>query len=100
VTITRSEPAEVLSELDTLGHRRAWLVGGAAIASTFRSMGLIDEYVVSVVPTILGGGIPFLNPGQLSDRLSLVESKEFASGLVQIHYQRSSDAQQLAAPGA
>jgi dihydrofolate reductase len=92
VTVTSSEPKEVLSDLHELGLHRAWLVGGAAVATTFRSMRLIDEYVVSVIPTILGRGIPLLNPGEPSEKLSLVESKEFEIGLVQLRYRKNIDA--------
>ena len=58
VTLTHAEPDEVLAELSERDHHRVWLVGGAALAASFRSAGLITEYVVSVIPTILGDGIP------------------------------------------
>jgi len=89
--ITNKKPKDVLTDLDKRGHARAWLVGGAALATSFRSLGLINEYLVSVIPTILGAGIPLLKPGDPIERLSLIESKQFKSGLMQLRYRKSND---------
>jgi riboflavin biosynthesis pyrimidine reductase len=44
--------------------RRVWLVVGAALAAAFRAEGLISEYILSVMPVLLGAGIPlFAGPG-------------------------------------
>ena len=55
-SLTDAEPKELLVESYERGPRRAWLVGGAAVAASSRSTGLLDECVVSVAPTILGSG--------------------------------------------
>jgi dihydrofolate reductase len=91
VTITNSTPKEVIAELNERDLHRAWLVGGAALATSFRSAGLISEYVVSVIPTILGDGIPLFDTGGPSEKLALAESKQFSGGLVQLRYVKSND---------
>ena len=35
-----------------------WLVGGAALGSTFRKLELIDEYILPLYLVLLGDGIP------------------------------------------
>ncbi len=47
VQTTSAYPAEVANELDAVGAKRAWLVGGAALAGSFEDSGLISEYIGS-----------------------------------------------------
>lgn len=86
VVITSKEPADILSTLACSGCRRAWLVGGGMLASSFRQQGLISEYIISIIPVILGGGIPLFAPRGFYDRLNLQESKTYPEGLVQLRY--------------
>jgi dihydrofolate reductase len=80
-----------MSEIETRGLRRAWLVGGGALAASFRSQGLITEYIVTIVPVILGAGVPlFADSGPL-ERLKLVEANSYPKGLVQLRYLRAEE---------
>jgi dihydrofolate reductase len=91
VTRTAQNPTEVMSEIETRGLRRAWLVGGGALAASFRSQGLITEYIVTIVPVILGAGVPlFADSGPL-ERLKLVEANSYPKGLVQLRYLRAEE---------
>jgi uncharacterized protein YhfF/dihydrofolate reductase len=56
VTVTARSPREIAAELEARAIRRAWLVGGGQIAAAFRDDGLITEYIVSIIPVILGAG--------------------------------------------
>ena len=62
-------------------------VGGANFASTCIELGLVDEYRPFVYPVALGGGIPFLP--SLAERIEmrLVETREFAMGVVYLRYE-------------
>lgn len=92
VTVSAKRPSELLSEFDARKLKRVWLVGGAQLAASFRANGMIDEYVISVVPLLLGGGIAlFATPGA-SEKLKLVETKSYSSGLVQLRYVRAASA--------
>ena len=69
------------------------LVGGGKLAASFRSAGLISHFIISVFPVILGSGIPLLAPTRSGkDSLRLVETKPFASGVVQLSYERARNA--------
>lgn len=89
VRMTSANPAEVLVELDHMGLKRAWLVGGSELAGSFRQARLISEYIVSVTPVILGSGIPILAPAGPSERLRLMECRPYPSGLIQLRYRPS-----------
>lgn len=86
ITLTDADPTEVVAELTRKELRRAWLVGGAELAGSFQREGLISEYIVSVIPVILGSGIPMLaSPGR-SDRLKFVERRPYSNGVIQLRY--------------
>jgi len=86
VLISAAAPENVLHSLVQSGCRRAWLVGGGSLAAAFRQEGLLSEYIVSVIPVILGGGIPLFSPRGHSERLNLLESKSYTDGVVQLRY--------------
>ena len=62
-----------------------WLYGGAKLITTFIENRLVNEYMISVHPTVLGAGKPLFD---ISVRLDLVlaETKVFKSGVVQLIY--------------
>jgi dihydrofolate reductase len=86
VFVTDKTPEDVLAELEAQDMRRVWLVGGAGLASSFRDAGLITEYVISVIPNILGDGIPLFSAAGPMETLRLVESVPFEDGIVQLRY--------------
>ena len=91
VIITPQSPAEIVAEMEERQVKRAWLVGGSAVAASFRAQGLVSEYVVSVIPTILGEGIPLFAIGGPQEALTLIECRSFESGLVQLTYESAAD---------
>ncbi len=91
VVRTAESPAEVMAEIETRGLNRAWLVGGGALAASFRCAGLITEYIVTIVPVILGAGVPLFAEPAPHERLRLLEARSYPKGLVQIRYVRAED---------
>ena len=72
-----------------IGNRHSgtvWLVGGANLADQFRQAGLIDEYRVFVIPTILGQGIPLFGGSGLRTLLELDSAQTHPDGVVQLRY--------------
>lgn len=89
VTVTAEAPATVAAMLEARGLRRAWLVGGAALASSFRDAKLISEYAIAVVPIILGAGVPLFGSAGVPENLKLVETKTYPTGIVLLRYHRN-----------
>jgi len=60
--------------------------GGSEVVRAFRDHDLIDEYVVSIIPILLGKGIRLFKETDTENNLKLLESKAYDSGLVQLKY--------------
>ena len=69
-------------------YNRLWLVGGSMLIDSFQKYGLIDEYIISVIPVHLGKGIPLFRTPIKEDDLVVVGTKEYGNGLVQTHYRK------------
>jgi dihydrofolate reductase len=68
-----------------------WLVGGSELISNFMAAGIVDEFIVSVHPIVLGSGIPLFRTGTPTCQLRLEGVRSFPSGLVQMQYLRSDE---------
>ena len=88
VSVTARTPEALVEELGDRGVGSAWLVGGGTLAGSFSEAGLITEYVVSLIPVILGGGVPLLGPGGVRHVLKLADTRPYPSGIVQLRYVR------------
>jgi dihydrofolate reductase len=65
---------------------RVWLAGGGDLAASMRKSNLIDEYIFTVVPVILGGGIGLFAYTSPTENLRLLECKTHPNGVLQLHY--------------
>jgi len=80
-------PGPLLEELHAAGVRRIYVDGGAVIRLFLRE-GLIDDVTLSIIPVLLGDGIPLFDSlaSVPTRRLRLASSQAFPSGLVQLRY--------------
>jgi dihydrofolate reductase len=83
-TATADRPREVARQMQRAHLRRAWLVGGGERAGAFHAEGLIAEYIISVIPAMLGKGLQRFGGNGAHERLMLVESRRYSSGIVQL----------------
>jgi dihydrofolate reductase len=86
ISATAQSPSSLVKTCEQRGYRRLWVVGGAALVAAFRTEGLISDYILSVIPVMLGVGIPlFKTPGPTA-ALQLQNAETFLSGVVQLTY--------------
>ncbi|MFJ7698993.1 dihydrofolate reductase family protein [Lysinibacillus fusiformis] len=70
---------------------KIWMVGGADILDAFLQEQLVDEWIITITPHLLGAGIPlFKQPRPLED-LKLLETKRYGQ-MVQMHYKVKKEA--------
>lgn len=63
-----------------------WMMGGAGIIGSFLDANEIDEFIIHVIPTFIGEGIPLIASGRRDVQLKLISSKNFPDGVVELHY--------------
>lgn len=65
--------------------KNIWLLGGAEIISAFVNLGFVDEIILSIIPVILGKGVPLFKDIQKESKFELIKTTKY-SGLVELHY--------------
>lgn len=78
---------DLISKLNSEEGKNIFIDGGSEAVREFRSKNLIDEYIISIVPMLLGKGIRLFKETDLEIKIKLVDSKLFDSGLVQLKYE-------------
>jgi len=63
------------------------MMGGGEIIGSFLDEGAIDEFIITVVPTFIGEGIPLISPRHREVSLRLRSLQRFPDGVVQLHYE-------------
>jgi dihydrofolate reductase len=63
-----------------------WLMGGGELFRLLLEMGAVDTVEVSVIPILLGGGVPLLPHPAQQTKLTLSSHKIYRSGLVSLIY--------------
>lgn len=64
--------------------------GGAEIVNELLKNDLIDEFIISIIPILVGNGTKLFKDGRPEQKLELVSAKSFDKGLTQLHYKRVS----------
>ena len=86
VKFTTSGPEEILQSIRNSSRKKTWLVGGGKTAAHFLNRSLITDFIVTLIPILLGSGIPLLNSITGHYHLILKEKRVYPQGLVQLHY--------------
>jgi dihydrofolate reductase len=68
-------------------YQNVWLVGGAMLAKDFIRLKLADEIRQSILPIILGDGLPFFDQVGQEQALHLQNVTAYQSGMVEICYE-------------
>lgn len=85
VSVSAETPEALTARLAAEGATHLYIDGGVTI-QRFLSAGLIDEMTISVMPVLIGEGIPLFGPTGRDISLELLDSRGYPSGVVQSHY--------------
>jgi dihydrofolate reductase len=88
LTIVSERLEQALAELRSKPGKDIWLFGGGLLFRSFLEARLVDAVEVSVIPILLGEGIPLLPPKPSSERfkLRLASTRTFKTGIVSLEY--------------
>jgi len=78
---------DVSAFLEQVKGSNIWLVGGAVLLDEFMKEDLVDEFIISVIPILLGKGIPLFKNGNPEVELELVHMRQFGQ-IAQLHYKK------------
>lgn len=88
VTFYKGDVRDLIAELRTQEGKNIYCDGGAEVIKQLLAAGLVDSITVSIIPILLGAGIRLFAAGIPELELALVSSQAYASGLVQVRYER------------
>jgi dihydrofolate reductase len=86
VTILGDRSEEILTTLRREPGKDIWLMGGGTLFRSLLDAGFVDTVEVSVVPVLLGAGIPLLPFRATEVKLELVRHTAYPSGIVCLQY--------------
>jgi dihydrofolate reductase len=78
---------ERIQELQKEEGNNIWLFGGSGLTNQFMKADLVDEFIIGIIPTILGGGRPLFFDGNPMVNLHL-DSYTIQEGLPILIYSR------------
>ena len=67
--------------------RNIWFVGGGMVSGECLRLGLADEVRYSILPIVIGDGIPFFHKLDRDVALHLAEVKAYRNGMVALRYE-------------
>ncbi len=79
---------ELIQRLKSGTGKNIYCDGGAEIINELLKNDLIDEFIISVIPVLVGNGTRLFKDGRPEQQLELVSTKAFDTGLVHVHYKR------------
>ena len=79
---------ELVNRLKSESGKNIYCDGGAEVINELLKHDLIDDFIISVIPVLLGNGTRLFKDGRPEQTLKFIEAKTFETGLTQLHYER------------
>jgi dihydrofolate reductase len=98
--VDRDAGAAVASLRAEEGDGEIWLFGGGELFRMLLAEGQVDSVEVTVVPILLGAGVPLAQPGAPRTPLVLTGTRTYPSGMVTLNYAVRRNPDHPASPGA
>ncbi|MGM9988372.1 MAG: dihydrofolate reductase family protein, partial [Bacillaceae bacterium] len=86
-TFINEEPIQFVSTLKQQPGKDIWLVGGGKLAASFFKHGLIDEFILAIIPTIIGTGISLYQDKEIETSFALTKV-ERSGDVALLHYKK------------
>ncbi len=80
---------DLISKLKAEQGKNIFIDGGAEIVNELLKENLIDEFIISVIPILVGNGTRLFKDSRPELKLELVSTKQFDKGLTQLYYKRA-----------
>ncbi|QUI24223.1 dihydrofolate reductase [Vallitalea pronyensis] len=87
ITFKNGDVVSLLKELKGKEGKDIWICGGASIVNQAIKANIIDQYRITIIPTILGSGIPLFDGKNDTIPLELTETIT-TNGMVELIYEK------------
>lgn len=87
VSLYAGDLAQLIKEKLEPTYKNVWIAGGASLAMDFLRLQLADEIRISMLPIILGDGIPFFDQLDKEQSLHLLNTRAYRNGMVELQYE-------------
>ncbi|HNF72429.1 MAG TPA: dihydrofolate reductase family protein, partial [Chitinophagaceae bacterium] len=77
---------KLITELKNKKGKNIFIDGGAQIVHELLNEKLIDEIILSIIPVLVGDGIPLFKNGRPQQGLKLIHCQSYEKGLIQLYY--------------
>ena len=82
-------PGELVSELKSRPGKDIWVMGGGELTREFLREDLVDRMDLTLIPVLLGEGIPLFPAGFPQRAWTLASHRIYPSGIVSLNYARN-----------
>ena len=79
---------KLVKQLKSEKGKNIYCDGGAEVINELLKHNLVDEFIISVIPVLLGNGTRLFKDGRPEQTLEFIEAKTFETGLTQLYYKR------------
>ncbi|WP_273325910.1 dihydrofolate reductase family protein [Vallitalea guaymasensis] len=86
VEFINQDVVEFTNKIKRLDGGNIWLVGGGNLLHSFIKERLVDEFIITIAPTLLGHGIPLFKKNDFELELKLKNIRKL-NQFVELHYE-------------
>jgi len=87
IRFTNENPIDLLTKLKSEAGKNIWICGGANLVQQLIRSDLIDQYYISIIPTLLGSGIRLFGNAEKEIKLKLLKTQTY-NGIIDLVYTR------------
>ncbi|WP_276496493.1 dihydrofolate reductase family protein [Pontibacter litorisediminis] len=87
-TFYTGDLTKLVERLKSEQGKNIYCDGGAEVINELLMHDLVDEFIISIVPILLGNGTRLFKDGRPEQILEFITAKTFETGLTQLHYKR------------
>ena len=88
ITFYSGSLIELIANLKSTPGKHIYCDGGSEIVTELLKHQLIDEFVISIIPILIGKGKRLFKEIDQTQELRLINTQSFPSGLVQLYYSK------------
>jgi dihydrofolate reductase len=85
VEFVNQDVVEFTNKIKKMDGGNIWLVGGGGLLNSFIKERLVDEFIITISPTLIGRGIPLFKKNDFELELKLKGMRRF-NQFVELHY--------------